>query len=121
MLDRLYCLIADDWRVIQEVKLALVETRGRLRARVSQALELGASGRRIARETAIPEANVRRWAKATPDTTSGPESGPLTAGICAACSADDTRVPTDTEPHPDSCPVCHTRFRAGQPLDSTEI
>lgn len=61
MLERIYTQIVDDWHTLQVVRATLGDTQHRLRAAITQARQLGASGRGISRHTRIPEANVRRW------------------------------------------------------------
>ncbi|MGH3827532.1 MAG: hypothetical protein ACRDQX_10225 [Pseudonocardiaceae bacterium] len=68
VLERLLDRMTEDWTLLRAVRKTVLDTQARLRTRIAQALELGATGRGISRRTQIPEANVRRWAT-SPDTT----------------------------------------------------
>lgn len=62
VLRRLYRLMADDWELLKSLRATVRETQDRLRSRAAQTVALDAPIKRTARETRIPEENVRRWA-----------------------------------------------------------
>lgn len=62
VLEGLYRRMRADWRRLRELRDAVEEIQDRLRAAAVQAIALGATKRGIARESAIPEPTVRRYA-----------------------------------------------------------
>lgn len=75
VLGRLYRLMADDWEALKSLRETVRETQERLRRRAAQTVTLNAPIKRTARETKIPEENVRRWAGQGQPVTGGETAG----------------------------------------------